>query len=98
MNRRSFLARCLSGAVLGMARVLPMPRFQTAPDRVDYIDVPGFFAITSEMQNEFIRLMAEELGVPDVLTATYWVRKEQEALMTPERSRRIRLSMDGWTP
>lgn len=25
MNRRSFLARCLSGAVLGMARVLPMP-------------------------------------------------------------------------
>lgn len=25
MNRRNFIARCLSGAVLGMARLLPMP-------------------------------------------------------------------------
>ena len=35
MNRRSFLARCLSGAVLGMARVLPMPELPKLPRLAD---------------------------------------------------------------
>lgn len=36
MNRRSFLARCLSGAVLGMARVLPMPSVAKVEKIVTY--------------------------------------------------------------
>lgn len=58
MNRRGFLGRCLAGAVLGMARVLPMPRFETEPER---IDAQGIFAIHEAMVQEWVRLCLETM-------------------------------------
>lgn len=99
MNRRSFLARCLSGAVLGMARVLPMPRFQTKPERVDYIDMLGIFASADQMRMDFVRIMSEQLTFQDaMLTATEVIRRQEEELMTPARAALIRLQMAGWNP
>lgn len=77
MNRRSFLARCLSGAVLGMARVLPMPEMpQTSkwaqpgdvwyetdwgPVTIERVDVRGVFAAHEAMVQEWVRLCLETM-------------------------------------
>jgi len=87
MNRRSFLARCLSGAVLGMARVLPMPELPKVRPQI----LVGGGSFTKEQLDEAIRMVGE-MADGQMLGATqpwmremrHWDRIVMDDLESPE--------------
>ena len=71
MNRRSFLTRCLSGAVLGMARVLPMPELPRVRPQI----FVGSGSITKEQLDEAIRMVGEMADGPPRGATELWMRE-----------------------